>query len=117
MGSYTIFLLKFFFIDQQQKPFLTVLYIYYIVVIMIQLFILYAINVTVEKMLITFAPAEDRTRDTPHAKPTLYHVAIKAGSYRKAVQVSIIPNSHSELLGQFRESDLGCNTLDFMMTS
>ena len=24
---------------------------------------------------------------------------------------------HSELLGQFRESDLGCNTLDFMMTS
>ena len=24
---------------------------------------------------------------------------------------------HSELLGQFPESDLGCNTLDFMMTS
>ena len=24
--------------------------------------------------------------------------------------------AHSELLGQFRESDLGCITLDFMMT-
>ena len=26
-------------------------------------------------------------------------------------------SAHSELLGQFRESDLGCITLDFMMTS
>ena len=25
-------------------------------------------------------------------------------------------NGHSELLSQFRESDLGCNMLDFMMT-
>ena len=36
-------------------------------------------------------PAEDRTRDPPHAKRTLYHFAIKAGFYRKAVQVCYIP--------------------------
>ena len=34
-------------------------------------------------------PAEDRTRGPPHKNPTLYRVAIKAGSYRKAVQVFI----------------------------
>ena len=28
----------------------------------------------------------------------------------------LIPYRHSELLGQFRESDLGCNTLDSMKT-
>ena len=37
-------------------------------------------------------PAEDRTRETPHKDPaTLYRVAIKAGLYRKAVQVCYIP--------------------------
>ena len=36
-------------------------------------------------------PAEDRTREPPHKNPTLYHVAIKAGLYRKAVQVCYIP--------------------------
>ena len=34
-------------------------------------------------------PAEDRTHDPPHKNPTLYRVAIKAGLYRKAVQVFI----------------------------
>ena len=34
---------------------------------------------------------EDRTRDPPHKNPTLYRVAIKAGLYRKAVQVCYIP--------------------------
>ena len=36
-------------------------------------------------------PAENRTCDPPHKNPTLYHVAIKAGLYRKAVQVCYIP--------------------------
>ena len=37
-------------------------------------------DVTGEKVLITFAPTEDRTRDPQHAKPTqcLYRVAIEA---------------------------------------
>ena len=34
-------------------------------------------------------PAEDRTRDPPYKNPTLYRIAIKAGLYRKAVQVFI----------------------------
>ena len=32
------------------------------------------IDVTGETNLITFCPAEDRTRDTPHLKQRLYHV-------------------------------------------
>ena len=37
-----------------------------------------------------FTPAEDRTRDPLHANPNLYRAAIKAGLYRKAVQVCAI---------------------------
>ena len=47
--------------------------------------------VTGEKMEITFFPnrASNPVRWTQ--SPTLYHVAIKAGLYRKAVQVYHIP--------------------------
>ena len=38
------------------------------------------------------APAEDRTGDPSIDSRALYHVAIKAGLYRKAVQVYDIPN-------------------------
>ena len=37
-------------------------------------------------------PAEDRTGDPSISSLALYHVAIKAGLYRKAVQVYDIPN-------------------------
>ena len=37
-------------------------------------------------------PAEDRTGDPSIYSLALYHVAIKAGLYRKAVQVYHIPN-------------------------
>ena len=37
-------------------------------------------------------PAEDRTGDLSILRRALYHVAIKAGLYRKAVQVYYIPN-------------------------
>ena len=37
-------------------------------------------------------PAEDRTGDPSIYSLALYHVAIKAGLYRKAVQVHYIPN-------------------------
>ena len=36
-------------------------------------------------------PAEDRIRDPPYKHTALYRVAIKAGLYRKAVQVCYIP--------------------------
>ena len=38
------------------------------------------------------APAEDRTGDPSICSLALYHVAIKAGLYRKAVQVYYKPN-------------------------
>ena len=38
------------------------------------------------------APAEDRTGDPSIYCRALYHVAIKGGLYRKAVQVNDIPN-------------------------
>ena len=38
------------------------------------------------------APAEDRTGDPSIYSLALYHVAIKTGLYRKAVQVYYIPN-------------------------
>ena len=41
------------------------------------------------------APAEDRTGDPSIYSLALYHVAIKAGLYRKAVQVYHIPNIYS----------------------
>ena len=40
------------------------------------------------------APAEDRTGDPSIYSLALYHVAIKAGLYRKAVQVYDIPNQY-----------------------
>ena len=50
---------------------------------------IWAPNVTGEEKFFGPNPAEDRTRDSPHKNPTLYRVAIKAGLYRKAVQVFI----------------------------
>ena len=47
----------------------------------------WAPNVTGEKNV----KAENRTGNTPHKNPTLYHVALKAGLYRKAVPVCYIP--------------------------
>ena len=41
---------------------------------------------------IFLAPAEDRTGDLSIYSLALYHVAIKAGLYRKAVQEYFIPN-------------------------
>ena len=46
-------------------------------------------DVTGEETFFGPYPAEDRTRDPPHKNPKLYRVAIKAGLYRKAVQVFI----------------------------
>ena len=48
-----------------------------------------------ENILSPSVTAEDRTRDTPHKNPTLYHVAIKTGFYRKTTYtcVRIILNS------------------------
>ena len=52
----------------------------------------WAPNITGEKMEIKhFSPTGDRTRSAGLKSPTLYHVAIKAGLYRKAVQVYYIP--------------------------
>ena len=48
-------------------------------------------NVTVEKMEITFFPDRGSNPGRLRDRPTLYHVAIKAGLYRKAVQVCYIP--------------------------
>ena len=48
-------------------------------------------NVTCEKMEITFFPNRGSNPVRWTQSPTLYHVAIKAGLYRKAVQVSYIP--------------------------
>ena len=40
-----------------------------------------------ENLNIILTPARDGTRDTLHAHPNLYRAAIKAGLYRKVVQV------------------------------
>ena len=45
---------------------------------------------TLKKIL--HAPVEDRAGDPSIYSLALYHVAIKAGLYRKAVQVYYIPN-------------------------
>ena len=50
-------------------------------------------NVTGEKMEITFFPDRGSNPVRWTQSPTLYHVAIKAGLYRKAVQVCYIPIS------------------------
>ena len=47
---------------------------------------------TLKKIL--HAPAEDRTGDPSIYSVALYHVAIKAGLYRKAVQVYDIPKPY-----------------------
>ena len=51
----------------------------------------WAPNVTGEKMEITFFPDRGSNPVRWPQSPTLYHVAIKAGLYRKAVQVYHIP--------------------------
>ena len=51
----------------------------------------WAPNVTGEKMEITFFPDRGSNPVRWTQSPTLYHVAIKAGLYRKAVQVCYIP--------------------------
>ena len=43
-------------------------------------------------MLNTFCPGRGSNQDLLRGSQTLYRVAIKAGLYRKAVQVCIIPN-------------------------
>ena len=43
-------------------------------------------------MLNTFCPGLGSNQDLLRGSQTLYRVAIKAGLYRKAVQVRIIPN-------------------------
>ena len=51
-------------------------------------------NVKGEEILpIIFKPVEYRTRDPLHANPNLCRAAIKAGLFRKAVQVCYIPNT------------------------
>ena len=51
----------------------------------------WAPNVTGEKMEITFSPDRGSNPVRWTQSPTLYHVGIKAGLYRKAVQVYHIP--------------------------
>ena len=48
--------------------------------------------VTGENMHNTFCPGRGANQDLLRGSQTLYRVAIKAGLYRKAVQVCIIPN-------------------------
>ena len=43
----------------------------------------------VKNMLITFCPGRGSNKDLLRANPTLYRVAVKAGLYRKAIQVCI----------------------------
>ena len=52
----------------------------------------WAPNVIGEKMLNTFCPGRGSNQDILRGSQTLYRVAIKAGLYRKAVQVCIVPN-------------------------
>ena len=51
----------------------------------------WAPNVTGEKMEIAFFPDRGSNPGRLRDRPTLYRVAIKAGLYRKAVQVYHIP--------------------------
>ena len=46
-------------------------------------------SVTGEKILITNAAAWESNPGRVCDRPTLYHIAIKAGLYRKAVQVNM----------------------------
>ena len=58
-------------------------------------------------MLNTFCPGRGSNQDHLRGSQTLYRVAIKAGLYRKAVQVCIIPNitTHIELLDKLLYAD------------
>ena len=49
-------------------------------------------NATGERMLNTFCPGRGSNQDLLRGSQTLYRIALKAGLYRKAVQVCIIPN-------------------------
>ena len=49
-------------------------------------------------MLNTFCPGRGSKQDLMRGRQTLYSVAIKAGLYRKAVQVCIIPNISTNVL-------------------
>ena len=51
----------------------------------------WVLNVTGEKMEITFFPDRGSNPVRWTQSPTLYHIAIKAGLYRKTVQVYLIP--------------------------
>ena len=48
-------------------------------------------------MLITFCPGRGSNQGLLRANPTLYCVAVKAGLYRKAIQVCIIPSTTTVL--------------------
>ena len=52
----------------------------------------WAPDVTGEKMLNTYCPGRGSNQDLLRGSQILYRVALKAGLYRKAVQVCIIPN-------------------------
>ena len=55
------------------------------------------------------APAEDRTGDPSIYSLALYHVAIKAGLYHKAVQVYRIPNQYPvTLISKKQKNYLRC---------
>ena len=59
-------------------------------------------------MLNTFCPGRGSNQNLLRGSQTLYRVAIKAGLYRKAVQVCIIPNitthvsGNTEILGFYK---------------
>ena len=56
----------------------------------------WAPDVTGEKMLNTLSPGRGSNQDILRGSQIIYRVAIKAGLYRKAVQVCIIPNITTE---------------------
>ena len=49
-------------------------------------------------MLNTFCPGRGSNQDFLRGSQTLYRIAIKAGLYRKAVQVCIIPNITTNII-------------------
>ena len=61
------------------------------------------------------APAEDRTEDPSITSRTLYHIAIKAGLHRKAVQVYDIPNLYP--VTKEKENDRVNKTMDVTKTN
>ena len=68
-------------------------------------------------MLNTFCPGRGSNQDLLRGSQTLYRVAIKAGLYRKAVQVYIIPNIATyspSILDSFPESQLDILRIYFL---